>query len=204
MTSLKTRWIALAAGLVFCSLNGWAQTPDQNRLWTTVGSDGTVDEASVGKVFFDRGVVQKGRPLVVASSAAAAPASAAVLQQTESAVIRYNVTAVDGLFTSGGLQMTVRFLDEGPGARVVAKFIEVDLATGAESTRLTFDSNAPGVPVLKVYHVHRVADCSATGGRFDFVRKAYYIEATLTTSSILSGSAAGIQIIQLGKDPCLT
>jgi hypothetical protein len=204
MGSSKIRWFALAACFVFCPLGAWAQTPDANRLWTTVGSDGTVDEASAGKVFFDRGMVQRGRPLVVASKKGAAAAPAAGIQQTDSAVIRYNVTAVDGLFASGGLRLNVRFLDDGPGARVVAKLIEVDLAAGGEVTRLTFDSNGPGVPVLRGYHVHGVSDCSRSGGRLDFVRKAYYIEGTLTTSSILATSAAGIQVLQLGRDPCLT
>lgn len=111
MASSRTRWIALAAFLVFCPLGAWAQTPDANRLWTTVGSDGTVDEASAGKVFFDHGMVQRGRPLAGSSTASAAPAPAAPapaapVQQT-SAVMRYNVTAVDGLFAGGGLQMTV-------------------------------------------------------------------------------------------------
>jgi hypothetical protein len=45
-------------------------------------------------------------------------------------------------------------------------------------------------------------DCSdkKSGGRgepFDFVQKAYSIEATLTTSSVVSGSVAGIEMIQL-------
>jgi|SRR6185436_5972322 len=204
MDSSKIRWFALTACFVFCPLSAWAQTPDANRLWTTVGSDGTVDETSAGKVFFDHGVVQRGHPLVVASTATAAAAPTVTFQPTESAVIRYNVTAVDGLFASGGLQMKIRFLDEGPGARVVAKLIEVDLATGGEMTRLTFDSNLSTVPSLRGYHVHEVADCSNAGGRIDFVRKAYYIEATLTTSSIIATSAAGIQIIQLGKVPCIT
>ncbi|HEX8407703.1 MAG TPA: hypothetical protein VF883_02485 [Thermoanaerobaculia bacterium] len=208
MGSSKIRWFALVACFVFCPLSARAQTPDANRLWTTVGSDGTVDEASTGKVFFDRGMVQRGRSLVVGSKTsaapAAAPAPAAGVQPTDSAVVRYNVTAVDGLFTSGGLLMKIRFLDEGSGARVVAKLIEVDLATGGEVTRLTFDSNAPGVPALRGYHVHEVADCSQSGGRIDFVRKAYYIEGTLTSSSIIVGSAAGIQMIQLGKVPCIT
>ena len=52
------------------------------------------------------------------------------------------------------------------------------------------------------YRVDTVfADCSKQP--FDFVRNAYYIEATLTNSSIQASSAAGIEIIQLFTTPCL-
>jgi hypothetical protein len=37
---------------------------------------------------------------------------------------------------------------------------------------------------------------------FDFERNAYYIEVTLTNSSIVAGSAAGIRVIKLGKTDC--
>ncbi|MDP9361546.1 MAG: hypothetical protein M3P29_08845, partial [Acidobacteriota bacterium] len=91
-------------------------------------------------------------------------------------------------------------LDEGSGARVVARLIEVDLASGEEIPRLTFDSNAPNVPVRKGYQLHQVIDCKFEV--LDFMLKAYYIEATLTTSAISAASAAGIQVIQLRKSGC--
>jgi hypothetical protein len=95
---LNFRNITLAVCFVFWALNSaQAQTPDFNKIWTTVGSAGTVDETDVGKVFFDHGVVQMGRPLVTQP---AARGRAIILPQTQSAVIRYNVTPVDGLFVS--------------------------------------------------------------------------------------------------------
>jgi hypothetical protein len=178
----------------------WAQTPEAERVWTTVGSAGTLDEKSEGKVFFDRAVVQKGQTLVIAP-AGRQPRAEGGADVTDSAVIRYNVTAVDGLFGSDMLAMAVRFLADGQGARVVAQLIEVNLATGAEVTRLTFDSDTPGFQVVDGYQVENAFECGAKP--FDFVQNAYYIEATLTTSSIAETSAAGIEIIQLSWSPCI-
>lgn len=200
------RRISLAACLLFGVLiSAEAQTPDDNRIWTTVGSDGTVDEADARKVFLDHGIVQIGQQLVSTSSAAAAPRPATVVSQTESAVIRYNVTPVDGLFAppvsfprSRGTQLRLRYLATGPSAQVVAKLIEVDLATGSETVRLTFKSS--DFPATNGYHVNQFGECG--GRRFDFVNKAYYIEVTLTHSALLRGSAAGVQIIKIGNSIC--
>jgi hypothetical protein len=210
---LNFRNITIAVCFVFWALNGsQAQTPDINKIWTTVGSDGTVDETNASRVFFDHSVVQMGRPLVgnlpAAKQAKQNPAS--IIQQTQSAVIRYNVSPVDGLFavkppcqTGTGtecpcIELTVRYLSTGGRARVVVKLIEVDLATGAEVTRLTFDSAAPTFAPANNYQVHSVSQCGPPTPRpFNFGLKAYYIEATLTTSSIIGGSAAGIQMIKV-------
>jgi hypothetical protein len=175
-----------------------------DKVWTTVGSAGTLDEASVGKVFFDHSVVQMGRPVSGPHSAAK---GAAIPPLTQSAVIRYNVTPVDGLFTlkaapcivdPGGscafYALTVRCLAAGSNAKVVANLIEVDLATGAETVRLTFQSS----PTSNSYKVQFGESNLGPNFSFDFVSKAYYIEATLTASSIAAGSAAGIQIIKIG------
>jgi len=178
-------------------------TANVDKVWTTVGSAGTLDEASVGKVFFDHGVVQMGRTvggvLTTAKGAAIAP-------QTQSAVIRYNVTPVDGLFTlraapcivqpGGGCAfygLTLRCLAAGSNAKVVADLIEIDLATGAETVRLTFKSS----PTSNRYEVQFGDSNLGPDFSFDFISKAYYIEATLTASSIAAGSAAGIEIIKI-------
>jgi hypothetical protein len=192
----------LAACFLLYPLGASAGTPDGNRFWTTVGSAGTLDEASEGKVFFDRAVVQKGDTLVVAPATRQIRTDGTTVDTTDSAVIRYNVTAVDGLFGLPDLAMIVRFRDEGKTARVIAQLIEVDLATGAEVTRLTFDSDAPDVHVLSGYHTHEVFDCSGRGEPFDFEGKAYYIEATLTANSFVAGSVAGIEIIQVRATLC--
>jgi hypothetical protein len=83
---------------------------------------------------------------------------------------------------------------------VVAKFVEVNLANGAETVFLTFDSN--GSPAGTNYQTDRTQPRCA-GLSFDFQHKAYYIEATLTASVLTVGNAAGIQVIKLGFDSCV-
>lgn len=200
MRILKGRWILVAACFLVCSLAVSAETPDGEKYWTTVGSAGTLDEDSVGKVVFRRAVVQKGDILVLAP-ASRQPRTEGEAEETDSAVIRYNVTAVDGLFGAPDVWMRIRFRDEGKAARVVAELVEVDIETGAKVTRMTFDSDDPSVPVRSGYHVFDLFDCGRKSP-FDFTRKAYYIEATLTTSSIAE-SAAGIEVIQLAATECL-
>jgi acyl-CoA hydrolase len=191
--------LLLAVCLLLCPLGASAQTPDHEKFWTTVGSAGTLDEKSEGKVIFDHAVVQMGQISVISSSGRQLRAEGGV-EETDSAVIRYNVTAVDGMFGGKAPAMAVRFRAEGASARVVAQLIEVDIVTGAEVTLLTFDSDANGVPAQSGYHVFDVFNCR--GGAFDFTRKAYYIEATLTTSVFSENSAAGIQMIQLLATSC--
>lgn len=201
MRNSKMQSLLLVACFLLCPLGASAETaPDGERLWTTVGSAGTLDEKSEGKVFFDRAVVQKGQTLVV-SPARRQLRSEGGIEETDSAVIRYNVTAVDGLYVDHLIGMNTRFRAEGVGARVIAQLIEVDLATGNEVTLLTFDSD--NAPVLSGYHVTDAvfSEC-IKGPPFDFMRKAYYIEATLTTSTFTPDSAAGIEIIQLLTMPC--
>ena len=61
------------------------------------------------------------------------------------------------------------------GAQVVAKLFEVDLATGGETARLTFNSNDPSFAAANGYQVQSFTDCGP-GWRFYFKRNAYYIE----------------------------
>jgi len=202
MRTSKARWILLAAGLLLCALGASAGTLDSDRFWTTVGSAGTLDEASEGKVIFDRAKVQKGETIGFKSARRLPRIEAGGgVEETDSAFIRYNVTAVDGLFGVQGIRMAVRFLADGVGARVQAQLIEVDMVTGAEATLLTFDSDDPNIPVQSGYHMWDVCD-DGRAQIFDFVQKAYYIDATLTTSSFDPSSAAGIEAIQLNATPC--
>ena len=205
MRTLNARWILFAACFLLFPLGASALVPDSDKFWTTVGSAGTLDEESEGKVFFNRAVVQKGQTLVIDPAlrrlrAEGGGDGTGGHDETDSAVIRYNVTAVDGLFGVSSARMAVRFRDEGKGARVFAQLIEVDVLTGAEVTLLTFDSDDPNVPVLSGYHMFDV--CGGFKEPFNFVEKAYYIEATLTNSSIVVGSVAGIEAIQLNATPC--
>jgi len=198
------RSLTIALCFVFSILSAQAQIPDVDKNWTTVGSAGTLDEKSVGKVFFDQSKVQMGS--VVGGTTTTTTGNPGLIStQTDSAVIRYNVTAVDSFFvprvcrtnrflSSLDVRLTLRYLASGPGARVVANLIEVDLATGTETPRLTFDSARPGLSLSDNYQVQSISVCGRPWN-FDFQNKAYYIEARLTVNSIVI-SAAGIQMIQ--------
>jgi hypothetical protein len=196
---LNFRALTFALCFVFLAFGAQAQTVNFSENWTTVGSDGTVDESAAGKVFFELSKVQKGR-IVVAPGGSAK--RALIGPQTDSAVIRYNVTPVASFFVplecqpgaSGHIQLKVRYLAVGPGARVVAKLIEVDVSGGTERSLLTFDSRSFGLS--NKYQVQTAGVCGRPW-TFDFERKVYYIEATLTNNSILVGSAAGIQAITI-------
>ena len=201
MKSTTALSLLLAACFLFSPMAAFAE--DGEHVWTTAGSAGTLDEDAVGKVFFNRAVVQKGQVFGVDAGSRMVRTNGESVEETDSAVIRYNVTAVDGLFGQAGIGMKIRFLDEGKSARVVAQLIQVNLASGAEDTLLTFDSDDPSVPVVDGYQTVDVFACTKGPGAFDFLQNAYYIEATLTTSSFVAESAAGIKAIQLHVEPCL-
>jgi hypothetical protein len=183
----------------------YAATLDNAKVWTTVGSDGTVDETDVSKLFFNNSVVQTGQTLVNQ----AASVSILALPQAQSAVIRYNVTPVDGLFFDSGTPfMQLRYLSTGSQAQVLARLIEVDLQTGLETVRLTFNSSA--FPASNIYHVQQVyaaggyIGCLNPSWHFDFVNKAYYISAKLSRSTLVVNSSAGIQMIKVGYTSCFS
>lgn len=207
---LNFRSISIAVCFMFCTLgSAQAQTADINKIWTTVGSAGTIDETDVGKVFFDLSKVQMGS---VPVNQPLSKKNALIVQRPISAVIRYNVTPVDGLFfptTPGcqpgtgiscqGVRLLLRYLSTGGSSQVIAKLIEVDLANGAETTRLTFKSS--DFAASSNYQVQANTDCGPRW-KFDFTRKAYYVEATLTGSRIASIGAAGIQMIKITSIGC--
>lgn len=186
-----------------------AQNTDYQRHWTTVGSAGTVDEADTAKVEFNKSTVQmKGSGVIVAQPIASfaeaktteATAASVIALPTESAVVRYNVTAVDGLFmgapygTGDTYGMTVRYWASGSAARVVVRLMEVDIYTGVEVERMKLDS--ANFASSTNYQTQGVG-IYLPPWKFDFTQKAYYVEATLTRSAIVAGGAAGISAIKL-------
>lgn len=174
-----------------------AQGPP-SKSWTTVGSAGTVNKGDENKVVYSNGTVafpEVGTQLTAARRG--------LQLQTVTAVIRYNVTAVDGLFFEPGakLCMATRFRDDGARARVVLRLIEFNITSGVTTTRLTFDSNNVA-PQANFQPNSASTDFNA----FDFSQNAYYVEAVLTkqqpiTTPIGAGKP-GLAIIQLSK--CIT
>lgn len=190
-----SRNITLAMLALFFVVSGaQAQTADSQRFWSTVGSAGTVDEADTAKIKFTNSTAQMGNVPILT-------AAAAIILPTSSAVIRYNVTAVDALTVSTAVAMNVRYLDAGPLASVVARLIRVNLATGVETTLLTFDSH--NFAQASAYQLKGVNNCFPFKPiSFNFVNNAYYVAATLTTSAIAI-SAAGVQAISIGPAVCI-
>ena len=84
-----------------------AQAQDIVESWSTAGSTGTADKVDLNKIVYSNGIVS----FPEISGTQLPSARAARLQlQTVQAVIRYNVTAAEGLFfPSGRLCMVVRY-----------------------------------------------------------------------------------------------
>jgi hypothetical protein len=150
--------------------------------WTTVGSDGTPDEATAAHVQYSGSY---------ALLSAAAPIPTTVF-------MRYNVVAVDGLLVGGdGYLLKVRFADAGSHARVYIRLMEYSLTTGASSVRMVFDSNS--YPSSGVTQVRSVPACWPSWA-FDFNNKAYYFEAQLIKSA--AGSSPILAGISIGRTLC--
>ncbi|MBS1809681.1 MAG: hypothetical protein JST84_16085 [Acidobacteria bacterium] len=154
-----------------------------SKPWTTVASAGTVDEADATKVNYTEATARLNLALPANSSA----------------VIRYNVVAVDGLADAGGDGnfLRVRFRDNGQDERVIVRLKSVDIATGAVATLMTLDSNAFAANAL--FQTQGVSVCNPTW-KFDFNRNAYFVEAILIKGS--TAGNPGLSVVQIGKTLC--
>jgi hypothetical protein len=81
---------------------------DRLKVWTTVGSAGTLNQTDLAKVSLHQSVIQLGVELLppVSTQAVAAQAAGGAVHPTPvfpttQAVVRYDVTPVDGLFIAG-------------------------------------------------------------------------------------------------------
>lgn len=189
---------------------------DPARSWTTVGSAGTVDEGDTGKVILDQGNVSlKGVVGILPPTELSVEAQGFAEQAREEAegaltikaVIRYNITAVDGLIPfdsrAEGYIMRVRFQDNGVRAQVLLRLIEYDLSSGVETVRMIFDSNQ--FSAQQGYQTQQIGGGCSTF-QMDFRDKAYYVEATLTSAVPQNTAFAGdprLGIIQIFSSPCL-
>jgi hypothetical protein len=162
---------------------------DSLKVWTTVGSAGTLDQADLAKVHLFQSIVQLG---VDFGSTQGAAAAARVIAPTTQAVVRYNVTPVDGLFfpmTAFTYQLQVRYR-----GHVSAKLMQVSVNTGEETQLVLFDSTH--FPSTSGFQLQRAA-APMDSAFLDFVNNGYYVEATLITSAIVIGHPSAISVIQL-------
>jgi hypothetical protein len=140
------------------------------RSWTHIGAAGVPDESSDPLRFGSNGAVAVGLSV-------AAPARV---------VLRYNITAVNGLFASESgeglpLCLHVRYRDTGPDARVVVRIREVSFGIFADPgehvrTLITFNSDSQSGLGSREYEGATV--CSPNLA-FHFFQHAYFAEVEL-------------------------
>ena len=174
---------------------------NQLKVWTTVGSAGALNQTDLAKVSLHQSVIQLGAELFpqastkVATAQVATPPHLGLNLPTIQAVVRYNVTPVDGLFIEGKFkyQLQVRFR-----GRITAKLMQVDPENGTETQLILFDSNSfPPKPNFQVQSVSAKNDSLL----LDFINKAYYVEATLIAPELVIGNPAAISIIKVIASP---
>ncbi len=171
-------WLCLAL-LLSAMLSNPALAQDP-KSWTTVGSAGTVNDEDTAEVELAGGGI--------ARLDNAAPANT-------SAIIRYNVVAVDGLFTVGFPKMRVRYQDNGANAQVIVRLMEYDFTNNtAPNLVMEFDSNDhASSPSLQTRSL------TSCGFGFNFTNKAYYIEAQLIRTAATGFPM--LAVIQLSNAP---
>ena len=141
------------------------------RSWTHIGAAGVPDESSAPLRFGSNGAVAVGLSV-------GAPARV---------VLRYNITAVDGLFAIGDdasvpLCLHVRYRDTGADARVIVRIKQVIFRPPADEpdvlTLITFDSNSRPLSDVEARQYAWATVCSPAL-RFAFYENAYFAEVEL-------------------------
>jgi hypothetical protein len=152
---------AIALALILVTTTSAAAQDD--KAWTTIGSAGTVDES--GQMTFTDNIAYL---------------------ESDQAVIRYNVVAVDGLFNEGipaaFPRMTVRFRDNGSNNRVIVRLRRAPIDGGNSVTLLRLDSN--DYAGSSSFQTQSVTACGDEAFSFDFANFAYYIEVTMSRTAL--------------------
>jgi hypothetical protein len=166
---------------------------DNVRIWTTVGSAGTLSATDLAKVTLNNAVIALGHDIAPPMSNAAEDPS--IVFPPSTAVVRYNVTPVDGLFPASPFHYVLQLTYRGT---VRARLTQFDLSSGAETDLLHFDS-ASFAPA------HTFVTNSGTttfdSSVMDFVNCAFYVEATLSASAIVVGNPAEIAVVKVHASP---
>lgn len=175
--------LTLVCGLlVALTATSTASAQDINKLWTSVGSTGTVDDADTNKLRFNG-------PLVVTKAGA---------PETK-AVVRYNVVAVDGLFANltptSWPALIMRYNTLNGRGRVVARLKEYIMSgpqQGQTNTLITLDSD--DFPQDVDFQTRSIGNCG-NFGHFQFasgqVARAYFVEVEITSHTGINGIGVG-------------
>ncbi|NEO93628.1 MAG: hypothetical protein F6K56_26885 [Moorea sp. SIO3G5] len=168
-TRPQMTWMGLVSKIILVGLvlmltlfSSVAVANAQTRCWTTVGSTGTVTDLADSEA---AGI--DGNHIGIRREVSNATVS-----------IRYNVTAVSGIF--GGERNTktiaVRFVDNGDAAQVMVKLQQLNLSTGSLSTLAELNSNnfQPNFQAQE-----RVIPFNCQRPDFDFSKNVYYIVVEL-------------------------
>ena len=169
--------------------------PDNVKVWTTVGSAGTLTQVDLAKVTLHGSIIQLGAEVVSTGGGTATTPALAAVQNTVQAVVRYNLTPVDGLFLTGPFHyhLQIRFRNH-----IIARLMETDMLSGTERQLISFNSQSfPPQPGFQVQAVATPANSTV----MDFVNKAYYVEATLIAPATAVGSPAEISVIKVFASP---
>jgi len=171
--------------MLVASVNTISAQAQDVKSWSTAGSTGTADKVDLNKIVYSNGIV--AFPEIQGTQLSARRAATLPLQ-TVQAVIRYNVTAADGIFLDAGrLCMVVRFRDDGNRARVFLRLLKLNLEDGTTATLLSFDSN-----LFTPQQDFQTNSAATNRVPFDFSHNAYYVEATLTRQQpIITSIGAG-------------
>jgi hypothetical protein len=163
---------------------------DEVRIWTSVGSAGTLSAADLAKVSLRNAVISLG--VGIAPPGQEDPS---IIIPDVTAVVRYNVTPVDGLFLDVsfhyGLQLTYL-------GKVRARLVQFDQSSGTETDMLDFDST--GFPPATTFVTNAVTTTNESTV-MDFVNCGYYVEATLSASAIVAGNPAEIALVKVFASP---
>jgi hypothetical protein len=175
---------------------------NEAKVWTTVGSAGTLSATDLAKVGLGKSVISLGHSIGPVETGAPEDREAAeprIGLPTTTAVVRYNITPVAGLFLDGQFTYVLQLTYKG---RVQARLGQFSVLTGEDSDVVRFDSASfPPAPADKF--ATNLAGSTDDSAVMDFVNFAYYVEATLTASAVAVGHPAEIAAVKVFASPVI-
>ena len=168
MTRRRTYRALVGCALAVGMMASPATVLASDRAWTSSGNTGIVDDSNQAQVFLD---VQRVR----------------LAAGVQSATIRYNVTATEGLFVGPNKTLTVRFYKPDVYTAITARLWYEEIATGNMGALMFFDSSAyaPNASI-------QTRSVSAVlANDFDFHKRVYWVEVGLFRGTGPNGQLFG-------------